>query len=377
MKTRTIVIITAAGLLPLSGFSEPTPATPAVPAVPAVPGVPAVPAVPPVPAVNAVRDRGPKVPVTYLGVETSEVPSVVAEQLGLPKGFGLVVDYVMPDGPAAAAGVQPNDIIKMLNDQIMVDTDQLSKLIRSYNEGASVTLTILRKGTETKVTAKLQKREIQMRRDWERHMHNGERFGLGSDFEQKMQDFGEQMKNMQLPHIEETVRAAREQARVSRDQARQMAEQARQMAKGMRVITSNDNGAIKTTKIDLGKAEISYSDNQGEMQIEVADGKKFLTAKDPQGKLLFSGPISTPEELNKVPAEVRQRYEKLEQKDLPAIRPNFRGAEADENNDNDNDADMDEDNNSGGDEDAVEHISTPAMLIPFPYRHLGINTVLI
>ncbi len=374
MKTRTILIITAAGLLPLSGFSQPTPAAPAVPAVP---GVPAVPAVPPVPAVNAGRDRGPKVPVTYLGVETSEVPSVVAEQLGLPKGFGLVVDYVMPDGPAAAAGVQPNDIIKMLNDQIMVDTDQLSKLIRSYNEGTSVTLTILRKGTETKVTAKLQKREMQQRRDWERHMRNGERFGLGPDFEQKMEDLGEKMKNMQLPNIEETVRAAREQARAAREQGRQMAEQARQMAKGMRVITSNDNGAIKTTRIDLGKAEISYSDTQGEMKIEVADGKKFLTAKDPQGKLLFSGPVSTPEELNKVPAEVRQRYEKLEQKDLPAIRPNFRSAEADEDNDNDNDADVDQDNDSGEAEDAVEHVSTPATVIPFPYRHLGINTVLI
>ena len=78
-------------------------------------------------------------PVTYLGVETSEVPNVVAEQLGLPKGFGVVVDYVQPDGPAAAAGLQPNDIIKLLNDQILVDADQLGKLVRSYKEGDTVT----------------------------------------------------------------------------------------------------------------------------------------------------------------------------------------------------------------------------------------------
>src|SRR5205807_9745033 len=99
--------------------------------------------------------------------------------------------------------------------------------------------------------------------------------------------------------------------------ARRIAEEARRAAKGVRTITTNDNGAMRTTKIDLGKAEISYTDAQGEMKIEVADGKKLLTAKDPQGKLLFSGPVSTPEELNKVPADVRQRYEKLEQKDLP------------------------------------------------------------
>ncbi len=311
--------------------------------------------------------------MTYLGVETSEVPSVVAEQLGLPKGFGLVVDYVMPDGPAAAAGVLPNDIIKMLNDQILVDADQLSKLVRSYNEGTSVTLTILRKRAETKVTAKLQKREMQERRDWERRTRSGERFGLGPDFQQQMEDLGEKMKNMQLPNIEEAVRSAREQARISRDEARRIAQEARRAARGVRVITSNDNGAIKTTKIDLGKAEISYSDSQGEMKIEVADGKKFLTAKDPQGKLLFSGPISTPEELNKVPAEVRQRYEKLEQKDLPAIRSNPKlSAENDEDNDNDMD-----DDDSDHVENSMEHISLPVMMTPFPYNRLGINTVLI
>jgi S1-C subfamily serine protease len=69
----------------------------------------------------------PKVPVTYLGVETSEVPRVLSEQLGLAKGFGLVVDYVVPDSPAAAAGVQQNDIIKMLNDQILTDPEQYAQ----------------------------------------------------------------------------------------------------------------------------------------------------------------------------------------------------------------------------------------------------------
>ena len=70
--------------------------------------------------------------VTYLGVETSEVPNVVSEQLGLAKGFGLVVDYVVKDGPAAAGGVQQNDILKMLNNQILTDPGQLGKLVRSF-----------------------------------------------------------------------------------------------------------------------------------------------------------------------------------------------------------------------------------------------------
>ena len=78
------------------------------------------------------------------------------------------------------------------------------------------------------------------------------------------------------------------------------------------------NGGLRTTNIDIGKAQIVFSDDKGELRIEKIDGKKVLTAKDPQGLLLFSGPVETKEDLDKVPADVRQRYENLEQKELPA-----------------------------------------------------------
>ena len=122
MKTKPILMLIAA-ILPLSAFAQ----TPAAPAPPAPPSAPMPPDMP--------NDKRPKVPVTYLGVETSEVPRVLCEQLGLARGFGLVVDYVVPDGPAAAAGVKESDILKMLNDQILTDPDQLGKLVRSYPEG--------------------------------------------------------------------------------------------------------------------------------------------------------------------------------------------------------------------------------------------------
>ena len=85
---------------------------------------------------------------------------MVSEQLGLAKGFGLVVDYVVPDSPAATAGLQQNDILKMLNDQILIDPNQLRKLLQTFQDGTTVTLTILRKGQEQKVTAKLTKKEM-------------------------------------------------------------------------------------------------------------------------------------------------------------------------------------------------------------------------
>src|SRR5260370_24980870 len=154
MKTKSIAAIAAIALLPIAAFTQTPPNPPNPPTPPGQPGQP--PGGP-----GGDRDRHEKkVPVTYLGVETSDVPSVVSEQLGLAKGFGLVVDYVVPDGPAAAAGVQQNDIIKMLNDQILTEPDQPSKLVRSFSEGTTVTLTVLRKGKEEKIGVKLTKKEV-------------------------------------------------------------------------------------------------------------------------------------------------------------------------------------------------------------------------
>ena len=328
MKTKTITLI-AVSLLPLTAFSQPQ-------SPPAPPNPPAAPAPPAPPRDRDREDQMPKVPVTFLGVETSEVPSVLCDQLGLPKGFGLVVDYVVPDGPAAAAGVQQNDVIKMLNDQILTDPGQLSKLVRSYSEGTNVTLTLLRKGQEQKVTVKLAKKEVPRRRalmDRMRHMNHDWNFDFGDmgDLKEQMSELKEQLGDEQRGMIHDAVARAR-------DEAQRAAEEVRRNAQRIRTITRND-GALQRTTIDLNKAQIILSDDKGELRIENKEGKKSLTAKDPQGKLLFSGPVETKEDLDKVPAEVRQRYEKLQQHDLPAVAPDDLRAESESDTDEDNDVD--------------------------------------
>ena len=373
MKNRTIALIGAASLLPALAFAQTTPSVPPAPPTAPAPAVPPVPPVPPRGSHDHDRDRGPKVPITFLGVETSEVPSVVAEQLGLAKGFGLVVDYVVPDGPAAAAGLQQNDILKMLNDQILTEPDQLAKLIRSFSEGTSVTLTVLRKGAETKLTAKLGKREVPQRRggDFRWRGRDGQGFGqmMGPEFEEKMDHLRDQMGEMNFGMFDadsfkasvaeareaarNAQREAREQARTAqreaREAARDAARAARDAAREFRV-SRQENGALKTTRIDMNKAQIVYHDAEGELKLENVAGKKVLTAKDAEGRLVFSGPVETKEELDKLPPEVRQRYDKLEQKDLPAIAPNVTRDEQENDaemnmdaDDNDNDTDDDSD----------------------------------
>ena len=365
MKTKSIAIIAAIALLPIAAFTQPPPNPPNPPVPPGQPGQP--------PGGPGDRDRHEKkVPVTFLGVETSDVPTVVSEQLGLAKGFGLVVDYIVPDGPAAAAGLQPNDIIKMLNDQILTEPDQLSKLVRSFSEGTTVTLTVLRKGKEEKIGVKLTKKEVPEHREFGpgRHRHGslfGDHdfgdFGMNGEFEEQMKNMQEQLGNEKQGMIHDAVmtaqaeaQRARDEAQRRRDQAQRVRDQAQRIrdhamrtrdealraAGNVNITTTNDNGTFKTTKIDIGKAQIVYSDEKGELRVEKVDGKKVLTAKDPQGLLLFSGPVESKEELDKVPAEVLQRYEKLQQNDLPAVISG-RGEDVQVNPDNDSDGEEDSD----------------------------------
>jgi hypothetical protein len=296
----------------------------------------------------------------------------------LAKGFGLVVDYIVPDGPAAAGGVQQNDILKMLNDQILTEPDQLSKLVRSYPEGTTITLTVLRKGKEEKVGVKLAKKEVPERLEFDqgRHPHfnfnfnghDGSDFGM-EDLKEHMNELKEQLGDQTQGIIHDAVMAAQQEAQRVRDDAQRRRDLAQQMRdKSQRVrdeahrardearraaginVTRNQNGGLSTTKIDIGKAQIVYSDDKGELRVEKVDGKKVLTAKDPKGLLQFSGPVETKEELDKAPADVRQRYEKLQTNDLPEVISEHRA-------EMNNDTDADDDDDSDADIQSMSQIS--------------------
>jgi hypothetical protein len=344
MKIKCILSIAASALLPVAAWTQTPPVPPKPPEPPRPPHPPGMP---------GRHENGPKVPITYLGVDTSQVPTVVSDQLDLAKGFGLVVDYVEPNSPAATAGVQQNDILKMLNDQILIEPSQLRKLLQTFPEGTEVTLTVLRKGQEQKLTAKLAKKEVPQRRsafpggnhDW--HWD----FDATGDLKEQMQDLKEQLKEQlgnQRGIIREAVTQAHDAARRARDDARRAADQLR--------IYSEDDGTVKASNIDLGKAQIVFSDDKGELKLANVDGRKLLTVKDPHGKLLFSGPVETKEDRDKMPADVRERYDRLQQNDLPTVAPRSDTENADGTDTEDAD-DQDDDDDEDADEPAPQQIS--------------------
>src|SRR6266702_805001 len=118
--------------------------------------------------------------------------------------------------------------------------------------------------------------------DW--HWDFDETGDLGDQMQDLKEQLKEQLGDAQRGIIRGAVMQAHEAARRAREDVRRAAGEIRSL--------SRVNGALRATKVDIGNAQIVFYDEKSEMKLENLDGKKLLTVKDPQGKLIFSGPES-------------------------------------------------------------------------------------
>src|SRR5690606_22990817 len=100
-------------------------------------------------------------PQTYLGVSATPVSAELRAHVGeIPRGVGLTVGYIDPVGPAAEAGLKLHDVLVRLDDQLLINAEQLSVLVRMREEGEEVTLTVMRAGEEQEIEVTLGEKEL-------------------------------------------------------------------------------------------------------------------------------------------------------------------------------------------------------------------------
>lgn len=80
-----------------------------------------------------------------LGVDVGEVQPALRAQLNLPEGTGLAVTGVPAEGPGAAAGLKPHDILLSVGGARVGNSEQLAEALKNA-EGRSVKIEILRQG---------------------------------------------------------------------------------------------------------------------------------------------------------------------------------------------------------------------------------------
>ena len=315
----------------------PTVAAPAVAPTAPIPSVPSTPsprAVIRIESIEPANGRESETNVTWLGVYAEEVSEALSSQLGLKSGEGLLITYVAGDSPAAKAGLQKNDVLVELRDQLLVHPAQLIKLIRSHNEGDVVKLTFLRQGKKQTVSATMAKRPeasamwppagVLPVTEWRsgeattvpdgihgqmKDLH-GDLMGLGAD---------KQKVKLEVERSMEEARKALQEALRHKSQGGAVigldAKDLETLANGG--VDIGENATIVVKKNGRLIRTIVQTDDTGSYVI-VAVPKKRLTARDKEGKLLFDGEIESPEQQGKVPTEVWEKVKPLLQQLKPA-----------------------------------------------------------
>ena len=110
--------------------------------------------------IKDLKDPGLEVTKAWLPVETHVISRDIANQLGQPSLKGFYITRVFANSTAAQAGLQPGDFIIALDGEKLTASaseheDELATLIRQYDVGKTVELSILRDKAEKKVSVEL------------------------------------------------------------------------------------------------------------------------------------------------------------------------------------------------------------------------------
>jgi serine protease Do len=100
------------------------------------------------------REKG-RVDRGWLGVQIGAVSEDMARTYKMKDARGAVVNEVTKGSPAEAAGIKPEDVVVSVDGRPVQDSSDLSRYIASRAPGNSVSLRVLRDGSERDVAVKL------------------------------------------------------------------------------------------------------------------------------------------------------------------------------------------------------------------------------
>lgn len=93
--------------------------------------------------------------VSYLGVGLQDINADRAKALKLPEEAGVEITLVVPNSPAAAAGIKAGDVVTRYDDQRVEGRDQFQRMVHETPPGREVKLQVYRDGMPQTVTARI------------------------------------------------------------------------------------------------------------------------------------------------------------------------------------------------------------------------------
>src|SRR5271157_3251814 len=97
---------------------------------------------------------------SWLGVGVAEVTSEKVKELRLPAERGALLGKIVPDSPAAKAGLKENDVVTEINGQRVEGSEQFRRMIREIPAGRTAQLSVWRDGRQQNIAVTLGKPEV-------------------------------------------------------------------------------------------------------------------------------------------------------------------------------------------------------------------------
>jgi len=95
----------------------------------------------------------------WLGVGVSEVSADKMKALKLSEERGALLGKIVPDSPAAKAGLKENDVVLEINGQRIEGTEQFRRMIHEIPAGRTASLTVWRDGRSQNIKVTVGKQE--------------------------------------------------------------------------------------------------------------------------------------------------------------------------------------------------------------------------
>lgn len=96
---------------------------------------------------------------SFLGIYMQTVDDDLAEAMDLGTESGVLVDDVVDDGPAEAAGLESGDVIVEFDGSEVEDASDLRRILRKKDPGEEVVCVVLRDGKKKTITVELGERD--------------------------------------------------------------------------------------------------------------------------------------------------------------------------------------------------------------------------
>lgn len=186
----------------------------------------------------------------WSGIVTARAPAVLREQFRLERGAGLVVESVAPGSVAERAGIKRHDVIVAVDGQLLLLPEQFVTLLEASGDDAPLECRVLRGGVETMVSL--------------RHVPAPATLAAG----------------LLKPADSTLTMVPRKQASVA-------------------TVTQLPDGSLQQRDADYL------------VKLTGGDAPK-LVVQDGRGRIIFNGPVDTPEQRSLVPPAARSRMEGLE-----------------------------------------------------------------